>query len=196
MIAKKALYSVLIVTGSERGGASLKDMLDPLVYSPVTLVSNAGEARRLLISDTFDLVIVNAPLPDEPGYEFALSAVESPDTFIILMVKNEIFDEVSYRVEDYGVITISKPVSKPLFNQILKIAAAAREKYRKLEKENARLSAKLDEMKLTERAKWTLIEHEKLSEPEAHRYIEKKAMDMRSTKKAVAEAIIKSYGNQ
>ena len=43
------------------------------------------------------------------------------------------------------------------------------------------------------RAKWSLIECLKMTEEQAHRYIEKQAMDERLSKRAVAEAIIKTY---
>ncbi len=43
------------------------------------------------------------------------------------------------------------------------------------------------------RAKWLLIECLSMAEPDAHRYIEKQAMDLRITKREAAENIIKTY---
>lgn len=50
-----------------------------------------------------------------------------------------------------------------------------------------------DEIRLIERAKEVLIEYLKMTEAQAHRYIEKQAMDMRITRREVAESIIKTY---
>ena len=43
------------------------------------------------------------------------------------------------------------------------------------------------------RAKWLLIENLHLAEPDAHRYVEKQAMDLRISKREAAECIIQSY---
>ena len=48
----------------------------------------------------------------------------------------------------------------------------------------------LEETKLVGRAKIILMEKMRITEPEAHRYIEKEAMDSRRTRKEVAESII------
>lgn len=42
-------------------------------------------------------------------------------------------------------------------------------------------------------AKWLLISQLSMSEPEAHRYIEKQAMDRCVTRQTIAEEIIKTY---
>ena len=44
-----------------------------------------------------------------------------------------------------------------------------------------------------ERAKYVLIEHLGFSEEQAHRYIEKQAMDRRMTRRGIAEGILNTY---
>ena len=51
----------------------------------------------------------------------------------------------------------------------------------------------MTEIRLVNRAKWLLIGELNMSEPDAHRYIEKQAMDNGVTKKEIAENIIKTY---
>lgn len=68
------------------------------------------------------------------------------------------------------------------------------EQIRELETENARLREKLAAEKTVCRAKCLLVEHRGFSEPEAHRYIEKEAMDRQATRRSVAECIIEEYG--
>ena len=46
---------------------------------------------------------------------------------------------------------------------------------------------------MVNRAKWLLIEELKMTEQEAHRYIEKRAMDRCVTRRAVAEQILSIY---
>ena len=52
---------------------------------------------------------------------------------------------------------------------------------------------KMEEIRIINRAKWLLIEQLKMTENEAHRYIEKQAMDRCVTRRTVAENILSTY---
>ena len=73
------------------------------------------------------------------------------------------------------------------------ILLSAREKLRKTEKKTLSIEEKMEEIRIVNRAKWLLIGELKLDESEAHRYIEKQAMDRCVSKRVVAEEIIKTY---
>lgn len=91
-------------------------------------------------------------------------------------------------------LTLSRPLSASLFQQSLSLIYATRERVKRVEKENIDLRAKIEEIRIVDRAKCVLIACLKMSEPEAHNYIEKQAMDTRMTKCKVAEKILKTYG--
>ena len=55
------------------------------------------------------------------------------------------------------------------------------------------IEEKMEEIRLVNRAKWLLIENLKMTESDAHHYIEKQAMDRCSSKKEIALGIIKTY---
>ena len=55
------------------------------------------------------------------------------------------------------------------------------------------IEEKISEIRLVNHAKWLLIECLSMTEAEAQRYIEKKAMDARISKKEMAESVIKTY---
>ena len=78
----------------------------------VVAVSNGGEARRAMIEDCYDLVLINAPLRDESGLELAISVTQSTDSSVIVLVKSERADEAAEKVEDFGVLVVPKPVSR------------------------------------------------------------------------------------
>jgi len=82
-----------------------------------------------------------------------------------------------------------------MLEQTLRLLCAQRDRLRKFEKKNEVLREKMEEIRIVNRAKWVLIDYLKMSETEAHRYIEKHAMDMRITKRAAAERIIRTYEN-
>ncbi len=185
--------SVLLITKSEKSTAFFTDILAHNSYSEIVTAQDCGKARRLLIERDFDLCIINAPLSDEPGESLAISVASTRKTQVILLVKNEVFDEISSQVEGYGVFTIAKPVSKSMFWSVLKLANAAYNRITILHKEKNKLLQKIEDLKLIDRAKCLLIEYLSMTEMQAHKYIEKQAMDLRITKKAVANRILKTY---
>ena len=65
----------------------------------------------------------------------------------------------------------------------------------RLKKENNKLLQKIEDIRMIDRAKCILIQYLNMTGAEAHRYIEKQAMDMRSTRKVVAEGILRTYEN-
>lgn len=64
---------------------------------------------------------------------------------------------------------------------------------RQLQEERDHLKQQMQEINLINRAKLVLMQVLKLSEPQAHRYIEKQAMDLRITKREVAEGVLNTY---
>lgn len=96
-------------------------------------------------------------------------------------------------MEDYGVYVLEKPLNKQMFYQSIKLINASQKKLMGLRKENSKLQVKIEEIKLVDRAKCTLIQYLKFTESQAHRYIEKQAMDMRKTRYEIAQDILKTY---
>ena len=131
-----SLDSVLIVSSSNKAREFFIEVLSQNSYGEVVTVTNGGEARRLLVERIFDLCIINSPLIDEFGDEFAKDIVSS--------------------------------------NKLLQ---------------------KIEDIKMIDRAKCILIQYLNMTESEAHRYIEKQAMDMRTTRKTIAEGILRTYEN-
>ena len=62
-----------------------------------------------------------------------------------------------------------------------------------MEQKTASIEEKMEEIRIVNRAKWLLIEQLKMTEKEAHRYIEKQAMDRCVTRRIVAEKILATY---
>lgn len=187
--------SALLVSRGEKSNAFFTEMLSTASVSQISALSTCGEARRLLMEREFDLVIINAPLPDESGESLARHIAVKGSSQVILVVKSEYYEEVSAITEEDGVLTVAKPVNRTIFWSALKLAKAAHARLRQVRSENSRLQQKLEDIRVVNRAKYLLISHLSMSEQEAHRYIEKQAMDLRATRRAVAEGILKTYEN-
>lgn len=189
------MESVLIISSSEKGIEFFSELLNSSSIYQITVIQSCGEARRVLLEKDFDLVIINAPLRDESGESLSRHIASKGISQVILVVKSEFYEAMSAVCEGEGILTVSKPINKAVFWSALSLARSARNRIKKVQAENAQLKQKIEDIRIVDRAKCILISYMNMSENEAHRYIEKQAMDMRSTKRAIAEGILKTYEN-
>ena len=183
----------LLVGSSEKSQTLLQTLLNGTGFSQCALSNNGAEARRMMAQGDFALVIINTPLTDEPGIDLAVKTAQSTLSGVILLVKAEMSDVISQKVEDSGVLVVAKPVSRPLFDQALRLSMTARNRMLSLQNQNEKLQKKIEEMRMVDRAKCALIQYLRMTEQQAHRHIEKQAMDTRQTKMQVARDIVNTY---
>lgn len=187
------IYSVLVVSASDKFNESLRRLLPENRYSPVIAAADVSGARRRPLEERYDLVIINTPLPDDFGTRLALDVCASSGTGVLLLVGAEHYPDVNARVSPYGVLVLSKPTSAQLLSQSLLLLCGTRERLRRMEQKTASIEEKMEEIRMVNRAKWLLIEQLKMTEQDAHRYIEKQAMDRCVTKRVIAEQILSTY---
>ena len=193
MVFQEKTYSVLIVSASDSFTNSVMPLLPMTDYWPVQTASSVAEARRWLADTEFDIVLINTPLPDDFGMHLAIDICTGSGAGVLLLVKNDHYNEIYSKVVRYGVITLSKPTNRQMVAQNLRILCATRERIRQMQAKQATVEEKIKEIRLVNRAKWLLIECLNMTEAEAHRYIEKQAMDLRISRREAAENIIKTY---
>lgn len=193
MFSAERAYSTLVVSASEKFNEYIKPLLAAARCETVAFAASVADAKRQALEKPFDFVLINAPLPDEPGTKFAIDVSAGKSTVCLLFVKAEIFPDVREKVVLHGVFTLSKPTSSATVAHSLDFMTAARERLRALERKSVSIEEKMEEIRLVNRAKWLLIDNLKMTEPDAHRYIEKQAMDTCMTRREVAESIIRTY---
>ena len=185
------VYSLLAVTSDKSLSKLIAEMLPPDVFSPVVFLDDVQEARRMTADLPPDIIIVDAGQGLET--ETAAGFAQLPST-VLLLLPSAIFDEASAEVEGYGIISLAKPLDRFLFYMMLKAACAVQSKLKALTEKTVRLEEKMEEIRIVNRAKFLLMQRRGMTEPEAHRYIEKEAMDRCLRKRAIAESIIRTYG--
>lgn len=193
MSLRERVYSILIVSATDSFTSAFADLLPETRYYPVYTVTSVSAAKRALAEKAFDFVIINAPLPDDAGTRFAIDICTSKQSAVLLLAKSDVHADIHDRVAEYGVFTLPKPTSKPTMIHALNWMESARERLRQFEKKSLSIEEKMAEIRLVNKAKWILISELTMSEPEAHRYIEKQAMDRCISKRTIAEEIIKLY---
>jgi len=184
----------LIVCDASKGVEVFRELLGHDGYDDITVVDNGEEAKRRLVDYDYDLCLINSPIKGKSGETLAIDIADKNICQVVLTVRADILDEITERVENSGIITVGKPINKQLFWGAIKLAKVAQRRIDMMKQENKKLQSKLDDLKLVSRAKCLLISYEGRTEEEAHKYIERKAMDDRTSRVDVAKEIIRIYG--
>lgn len=193
MRLEERVYSVLLVSGSDKFTTAFSALLPTSQYQPVRIASTANEAKRCTTERAYDFVVIDLPLPDEPGTRFAIDCCRSQTTVVLVFARNDAYPEVYDKVVDHGIFTLAKPISRSALTQALSWMASARERLRRLEKKTLSIEERMEEIRIVNRAKFLLISEKKMLEADAHHYIEKFAMDNCISKTDAAKTIIKTY---
>lgn len=140
-----------------------------------------------------DVLIVSTPLKDEFGLEFVADASKKCSAAVIVLARADIAEDVQRRIKFTGAYVIGKPFPKSVLVNTVKMSLLAKENIQRLEQEKSELTKQLDDVKTIDRAKCCLIEYLNLTEKQAHRHIQKMAMDTRKTQREIAEDILRTY---
>ena len=186
-------YSVLLVSSSPKFNESMLALLPESRFYPVTAVSDVSSARRRLLENKYDIVIINTPLPDDFGTRLALYICENSGAGVLLLVKAEHYPDINGRVSQFGVLVLPKPTTSQAVSQSLQLLCGTRERLRRMEQKTASIEEKMEEIRIINRAKLLLMEQLKMTEKEAHRFIEKQAMDRCVTRITIAQSILSTY---
>lgn len=186
---------VLIVSKSSENGEALSNYFDKKIYEAVDLACSSEQAKNKTAVYDYDIIVINTPISDESGIMLSEYLAKNTSSCILLIIKKELYDNVTNIVCDFGVLTIERPIRKQELETKLRFMAANYARFNTIKQENEKLKSKVDEMKLINRAKAVLIKYLSISEEQAYRYIAKQSMDMRIPKSEVAKQILNAYEN-
>lgn len=174
----------------------MRDNLVPAVRScgfGSISVSDGSGAKEAVLNCDYDLIILNTPLADEYGLELAVFITENTESALIVMAAQKNYGEIYRKIGDKGCYILSKPFTGSVLTQAVNFAVSARKRLLKNERERKELEKKLYEQKYINRAKCVLIQYLSITEEEAHRQIQKRAMDQRVPEIEIAFDILKTY---
>lgn len=186
--------NILIAGKTEEICDSIAQLLLELDCDNISTFTSGAIIRGVDISK-FDSVIISTPLSDEFGLDLVADISKDAKNGIVVLAKREIADEVQKKIRFTGAFVLPRPFNKALLIQTIKLTEIAHMGMAKLEEENRQLTQQLSDMKIVNRAKSMLMQYLNLTEDQAHRHIQKQAMDLRKTQRAVAEDILKTYQN-
>jgi AmiR/NasT family two-component response regulator len=169
------------------------DLAEMLAEEGYDVVGQAGDGQRaveLAEEHRPDLVVLDVKMPKLDGIAAAERiAGQRIAPVIILTAFGQ--RELVERARDAGAMAyLVKPFTKEDLVPAVEMAVSRFTELQMLEAEVADLQERLETRKVVERAKNVLRERLELSEPDAFRWIQKTAMDLRMSMRQVAEGVI------
>ena len=163
---------------------------EEMCFGSICISEGANSAE--LLKKVPSLVIVNAPLEKEFGLELAVSAY-GYGCGVIIAAPQKVCADISAKIGNRDIFVLPKPFNSATLLQVIRFVMLSKSNSNVLKDEKEKLESKLRDMKLIDRAKCVLVQYLRISEAEAHRQIQKRAMDMRLTQAEVAQDILKTY---
>ncbi|MFE7421931.1 ANTAR domain-containing response regulator [Rhodococcus sp. NPDC057529] len=175
------------------------DLVEMLREEGYDVVGEAGDGQAavdLAVELKPDLVIMDVKMPRRDGIDAASEiAAKRIAPVVILTAFSQ--RELVERARDAGAMAyLVKPFSTADLVPAVELAASRFKEVTALEREISDLSERLETRKIVERAKGVLMDKQSLTEPEAFKWIQRAAMDRRSTMKAVAQVVLETLGGE
>ena len=169
------------------------DLAEMLTEEGFEVVAQAGDgatAVDLVEQHRPDLVILDVKMPVLDGIAAAERIAAARIAPVVILTAFSQRDLVE-RARDAGAMAyLVKPFTKADLVPAIEMAVSRFSELSMLEAEVADLTERLETRKAVERAKSLLMEQLSLSEPEAFRWIQKTAMDLRMSMRQVAEGVV------
>lgn len=175
--------NVLIVSEKEETRSRLSALLATLPQVRVQAAVDAESAMSCAQGADPALVLIAAPL--DGTEKLCRGLLDNTYASVVLLCTKGTPPD--------GVIALADSIAPPQLLQLLQITLQSRRRFLGLRTENAALHNKLSELRLVNRAKCVLIQYLGIGEAQAHRYIEKQAMDRRMSRTEIAREILKTY---
>ncbi len=168
----------------------LAEMLGEEGYDVVGQAADGQAAVELAEQHRPDLVVLDVKMPRLDGIAAAQRIAEQRIAPVVILTAFSQRDLVD-RARDAGAMAyLVKPFTKNDLVPAIEMAVSRFAEVQQLEAEVADLSERLETRKLVDRAKGVLQQRLELSEPDAFRWIQKTAMDLRLSMRQVAEGVI------
>ena len=185
-----AIKRVLIAEDEALIRLDLREMLQEEGFDVVGEAADGEQAVELAVELNPDLVICDIKMPKMDGIAAAAEIAEKRIAPVVILTAFSQRDLIE-RARDAGAMAyLVKPFQKRDLLPAIEMATSRFAEIRALESEVTNLRERLEARKLIERAKGVLMTEHRMTEPEAFRWIQRAAMDNRTSMRAVAELVL------
>ncbi|MBR3768052.1 MAG: ANTAR domain-containing protein [Clostridia bacterium] len=188
-------FNILVVSRLVKFYNSIIPLIEKCEGGKTFFAASISDARRILMTQNISAIILNTPLTDGFGLDFAIKCASENNYAVLMLTSQEFFEQVSEKATPVGILTLQKPTSAEIISQTLLLLKSTVLKISSLKDKEADESDKVKELNILNHAKMLLIGALGMSEEQAHKYIGRRAMETGKTKLYIAKSIIKSYRN-
>ena len=188
--APAAGLKVLVVEDEALIRMDLAEMLTEEGYVVAGEAGDGEQALELASRLHPDLVIMDIKMPKVDGITAAAAIVEERIAPVVMLTAFSQRDLIEQARDAGAMAYLVKPFARHELVPAIELAVSRFAEKRALEDEVATLSERLETRKVVDRAKGLLMTRQQMTEPEAFRWIQRTAMDRRTTMRAVAEAVV------
>lgn len=168
----------------------LKEMLEEDGFEVVGEAADGDAAVRLVGEREPDLVIMDIKMPGMDGLTAAEKINQTSTAAVVILTAFSQKELVQRAAESGAMGYLVKPFQKSDLMPAIDIALARRAQMNAIQAEAADLTDQLETRKLVDRAKGHLMDEQGLSEAEAFRVLQKRAMDERRPMRDVAAEVL------
>jgi len=169
------------------------DLTEMLVEEGYEVVGEAGDgATAVQMAEQLrpDLVVLDVKMPVLDGISAAQRIVAQRIAPVLILTAFSQRELVERAREAGAMAYLVKPFARADLVPAIEMALSRHEEITQLEREVADLTDRLETRKLVDRAKGILQTRFGLTEPDAFRWIQKAAMDKRTSMREVAQVVI------
>lgn len=183
----------LLVSSSEAQTQRISALLTRARIVPFDHAGSARQALEQFDAGGIDGVLIAEPIAGSSGRELALQLKKRHCMAVLLLAAPEHADAAAALLEQSGVLVLPIDAPESLIVQTIRLLAAVRIQLEQMQHKTKKLEAKVADIRIINRAKLLLVQHLQMTETEAHKYIEKQAMDTSMRRRTIAENIIRTY---
>ena len=168
----------------------LRETLEEEGYEVVGETGRGDEAVQLVKEQQPDLAILDVKMPGMDGLTAAGQITADKGAAVLILTAFSQRDLIE-KARDAGALAyLVKPFQKSELIPAVEVALGRFQEMKALADENLSLTGQLETRKVVDRAKGKLMDNHDMSEADAFRFLQKTAMDTRSTLKQVAQDVI------
>ena len=183
----------LLVSSSEAQTQRISALLTRARIVPFDHAGSARQALEQFDAGGIDGVLIAEPIAGSSGRELALQLKKRHCMAVLLLAAPEHADAAATLLEQSGVLVLPSDAPESLIVQTIRLLTAVRIQLEQMQHKTEKLEAKVADIRIINRAKLLLVQHLQMTETEAHKYIEKQAMDTSMRRRTIAENIIRTY---
>ena len=190
--SRAPLKRVLVADDEHLVAAGISNSLTELGYTVVGPARDGNEAIELCRSDPPDLALLDIRMPNCDGLEAAAIVFQELHVPVVILTAYSDPEYVSTASESGVFGFLLKPASPDQLRVCIEIAWGRFREYLNQDEQIDSLKQRLEDRKTIEQAKWLVVKHKQVSEPEAMKLLQRQARDTRQRLVEVAQSILQN----